>query len=155
MRWMTHFAAVRHTFTNRLCFSLIPCFRISGISYERQYFRPPLKAPPSRYFPVRAGSCPAERPSPFPPSHWPVLGPAALLNTLRLPPSRGMPHHVRPRRRLEPVFRRLWLPGDLPHRGRQLPAGEGALPGEGGHQVVRSLGRCSDRLGARQPGILK
>lgn len=60
---------------------------------------------------------------------------------------------VGPVRRVEPVLCGLRLPGDLPHRGGQLSAGESPPPGEGGHQVVRSLSRSPDRVRAREPGM--
>lgn len=70
-------------------------------------------------------------------------------------PSRGMPRHVWPQRRLEPLFRRVRVPWDLPHRSCELSSGESAVPCERGHKAVRGFGRCPDRLGARQSGIDK
>lgn len=63
------------------------------------------------------------------------------------------PRDVGPVRRVEPVLRGVRLPGDLPHRGGQLPAGESPPPGDGGHPAVRSLSRGAHRLRARQPGV--
>lgn len=69
--------------------------------------------------------------------------------------SPGMLHHVWPERRLELVFRRLRVSGDLSHRSSQLSAGESAVSPQRSHQAVRGFSWSSDRICAREPGFNK
>ncbi|KAI3367008.1 hypothetical protein L3Q82_009642 [Scortum barcoo] len=100
---------------------------------------------------MRASCCPACR-------QEPSAGRLSLcLSALRAPP----PRHASPCSTLTAagtcVFRRVRVFGDLPHRSCQLPAGEGALPGQRGHQALygASAGALTASMLASQASITK
>ena len=75
---------------------------------------------------------------------------APRLPPLPPPPSAGRGGHVPPGLHLEHLLRRLRLPGGLPHRGSQLPAGTCPLPRRQRQEGLRRLSRGAHRHRPRQ-----